>query len=247
MPVFRANGELHVFVHVPKCAGTTIEEHLVTRFGALGFIGASRAHSVSMQHLTWKQIIEILPTSWIAGSFAVVRHPLQRLVSAYNMRITQAKPPFPRETTITDFLDWVERRLPSVPSLLDNHLRPQVDFVGPDTKIFRFEEGLDGVIAHLDTSFGPRPDLPPLGHHDYRNPMTEGLFDISNELPEGVAGRVAELYAEDYARFGYGLAPTRPVKLRILKSSHSRPLRRTMFRVRSRIRLTAQQSGPGDA
>lgn len=235
MPIFRVKGALHVFAHVPKCAGTTIEAHLAERFGPLGLIGTDTGLGVSLQHLTWDQVTAVLPETWIASSFAVVRHPLDRFVSGYNMRLSQAAPPFPREVTIADFLDWAEARLPAHPALLDNHLRPQVDFIGPETKLFRFEDGLAAVIADLDARFGPRPDLPPLGHHDYRDPETEMLFDVVDRLPDGVAERVAKLYAADYARFGYDRAPDRPVKLKVLKATHAKPLRRQAWRARARL------------
>jgi hypothetical protein len=238
MPIFRAGGEFHVFAHVPKCAGTTIEAHLAERFGLLGLIGTDTGLGVSLQHLTWAQVTAVLPETWIAGSFAVVRHPLDRFVSGYNMRLSEVRPPFPRETTITDFLDWAEARLPDYPGLLDNHLRPQVDFLGPGTRVFRFEDGLGGVIAGLDETFGARPDLSPLGRHDYRHPRTERLFEVVQTLPAGVADRVTRLYAADYARFDYDPSPERPVKLKVLKPEHVRSYRRTAWHVRSLVGRT---------
>ncbi len=245
MPIFRANGELHIFLHVPKCAGTTIEAHLSARFGQLGLIGMGPGRDVSLQHLTWDEIVSIFPQAWITESFAVVRHPVSRFVSAYNMRITQGKPPFPREISITDFLDWTECRLPKVPSLLDNHLRPQVDFVGPDTKIFRLEDGLDAVLAYLDEVCGSWPDAPPLGHVDFRDPAIECLFDSKSDLPAGVVERVAKLYAKDYEYFGYAFEPDSPVKLKTLKPEQARRFRRGVWLVRSMMRRLAIQAWPG--
>jgi hypothetical protein len=234
MPVFCSNGELHVFAHIPKCAGTTVEEHLAARFGTLGLIGTSSRYQVSLQHLTWREIVVLFPEAWIAGSFAVVRHPLDRLVSTYNMRIAQATPPFPREISIADFLDWVERRLPVTPNLLDNHLRPQVDFIGPRTRLFRLEDGLDAVVAYLDECFGESSDLPPLSHHDFRNTDTEAMFDVSPTLPPGVAERVARLYAADFDAFGYDPDPNRTVRLKKLKPELARKWRRIAWRARMR-------------
>jgi hypothetical protein len=232
MPVFIANGDLYVFAHVPKCAGTTVEEHLAARFGAVGLIGTSSRFKVSLQHLTWREIVALFPEHWIAGSFAVVRHPVDRLVSEFNMRIAQSVPPFPREISIADFLDWVERRLPSAPDLLDNHIRPQVDFIGPRTRLFRLEDGLDAVIAHLDELFGTCSELPPLGHHDSRNPGTEAMFEVSSTLPQGVAERVAQLYEADFDAFGYDPDANRTVRLKILKPELARNWRRTVWRGR---------------
>jgi hypothetical protein len=237
MPIFRVRNSLYVFAHVPKCAGTTIEAHLADRFGPLGLIGTDSEIGVSFQHLTWAQIEAVLPRSWISGSFAVVRHPFDRFVSSYNMRVSQAHPPFPRETSIADFLDWVEARLPFHPGLLDNHLRPQVDFIGPETRLFRFEDRLDAVIDHLDECFGARPDLPPLGHYDYRDPETEKLFDILERLPSTIAGRLARLYANDFDRFGYDPSPNRLVHLKVLKQEYAKLTSRIAWRARTRFGL----------
>lgn len=242
MPLFRANNELHYFAHVPKCAGTTIEAHLVNRFGPLGLFGTEKGFGVSLQHLTWAQVISVFPESWIDRSFAVVRHPLTRFVSAYNMRLSQANPPFPREVTITDFLDWAEVRLPDHPGLLDNHLRPQVDFMGHETRVFRLEEGLDAVVADLDRTFGPQPDLPPIGHHDFHDPETEKLLDVTDRLPAGVAERVARIYAVDYARFGYN-AVSVPVKLKVLKPELVNVIRRQTWRMRARLAQAIARRG----
>jgi hypothetical protein len=151
------------------------------------------------------------------------------------MRIAQATPPFPREISITEFLDWVEWRLPLTPNLLDNHLRPQVDFIGPQTRLFRLEDGLDAVVAHLDELFGERCDLPPLGRHDFRNPDTDEMFDVSSSLPPGVAERIAMLYAADFDAFGYDPEPNRPVRLKTLKPELARNWRRIVWRSRMQL------------
>lgn len=235
MPIFRVDNELHFFAHVPKCAGTTIEAHLVDRFGPLGLFGTDTEFHVSLQHLTWAEVISLVPENWIASSFAVVRHPLARFLSAYNMRLSQIRPPFPRETTITDFLDWVELRLPAHPELLDNHLRSQVEFIATSTRVFRLEDGIDAVIAHLDESFGPALDLAPLAHHDFRVPETEHLFDVTYDLPERVVKRVARLYAADLAHLGYDTEPARPVKVKVLKPEYAHPFKRHAWRIRQSL------------
>ncbi|MBO6868000.1 MAG: sulfotransferase family 2 domain-containing protein [Thalassococcus sp.] len=235
MPIFQANNKLHFFAHVPKCAGTTIEAHLIERFGPLGMFGHSQGFNVSLQHLTWAQVTSVVPENWIASSFAVVRHPLTRFVSAYNMRLSQARPPFPREVTITDFLDWVEARLPTNPELLDNHFRPQVEFLGPKTRVFRLEDGLDAVIADLDQKFGSSPSLPPLGHFDFHVSETEGLFYSSEILPKRLIERVRILYAEDHLRFGYNPEPARSVTVKILKPTHARAYKRQAWRIRRHL------------
>lgn len=232
MPIFQAENELHYFGHVPKCAGTSIEAHLVHRFGPLAFLGAGRGFDISPQHFTWAQVTSMVPQAWIKSSFAVVRHPLSRFISAYNMRLMQVDPTFPREVTISDFLDWVEPRLPRYPSLLDNHLRPQVDFVGPNTRIFKLEEGLEPVVNYLDRTFGWQHDIPGLGHIDFVDEAIEQLVDFTDHLPNGVEDRVSELFAVDFQRFGYQAST--PVRLRVLKPHLAQPMKRSLWKIRTK-------------
>ncbi|WP_425074097.1 sulfotransferase family 2 domain-containing protein [Sagittula sp. S175] len=235
MPTFLANGGLHCFAHVPKCAGTTVEHHLAQRFGPLGMMGNHPLVPVSLQHLTWADLEAFCVPGQILSSFALVRHPLTRFVSTYNMRVAQVSPPFPRDVTLEDFADWVAARLPVSAMLLDNHLRPQVDFLGPDTRLFRLEDGLDPVIAWLDAQFGPCEAAAPLGHERHRPDETAALFDTVSEVPPRVLETVGRLYAADFERLGYDMATAPVQKVLRLKPGQARPVERTLWRLRAAL------------
>ena len=38
MPIFRHDGALYFFAHVPKCGGQSVEDYLSRRFGPLAFL-----------------------------------------------------------------------------------------------------------------------------------------------------------------------------------------------------------------
>ena len=157
MPIVRIGGELHFFAHVPKCAGTSVEQYLEARFGPLAFVNRQflsdpeprRWSKSSPQHIPLDAFRKLVPAAWIASSFAVVRHPVTRLVSAFTFQ-ANVEGLVPEDWTIDGFFDDWLRRGESEPFLYDGHLRPQSDLVPEKAAIFRLEDGLDGLITHLD-------------------------------------------------------------------------------------------------
>lgn len=224
MPAFRHDGRLYYFAHVPKCAGTTIERHLEERFGSLELLGPTSVRGVSPQHWTWPEAEAAFAPEEIVYSFAVVRHPVSRFVSEFNMRMAQVNPPFPREIGLSDFARWVESRLGKFPSLLDNHLRPQTDFLGPDTRIFRLEDGLDSVLAWLDSHFPGADPAVGLAHERHRPDATADLFEeVEQGLDQHVIARLQRIYARDFARLGYEAHDrSEGARVLVLKAEHAK-------------------------
>ncbi len=236
MPIFQTKIGIAYFAHIPKCAGTTIEAHLRRRFGPLGLIGDIPGWPTSLQHITWPELQILLPQPWIARSFAMTRHPLSRFVSSFNMRLTQIHPPFPRETGLSDFFNWTASRLPTRPDLLDNHLRPQMDFLGQETRCFPLEDGLDPLLSYLDATFGKWSDPEPIDHIDHRPTETAELFEIETAIPEHVIAGIAQIYEKDFKILGYDMTPTKLPSVLRLKPQYCKPLRRRAWLARSRLK-----------
>ena len=215
MPIFRIGGELHFYAHVPKCGGTSIEAYLTERFGPLGFLETGRFriplemrwNRTSGDHVPVEALYRLIPPDWLASSFAMVRHPVRRLISAFFFArdITHKLP------ISTDFNTWALdalSRVPHDPYLLEGHLRPQTALVPMDARIFRLEDGLDGIVAYLDglagNTDGPRQIAP-------KNVGTWRGNDADPVLTDKVLALVAQVYAEDFARFGYDAPATAKV------------------------------------
>ena len=212
MPFFRLRQQLIYFAHVPKCAGSSLEVYLQSRFGRLGF--RDQAHyrdpgtrwtRTSPQHVTAEDLDRLIPPRFFTQRFTVLRHPIPRLVSVFRFqrdwegRIAAA-------TGLTEWLEGLARARRGSSYKYDNHLRPMTAFVPEDCHVFRLEEGgLAQVIPWLDELQGktaaPR-EMPVLNTHG-------GLMAKRGTRPVAVAvtpedrARIAELYAEDFARFGY--------------------------------------------
>ncbi|MEQ8897464.1 MAG: sulfotransferase family 2 domain-containing protein [Roseovarius sp.] len=209
MPFFRIDRELHFFAHVPKCAGASVEVYLRKRFGEIAFANsqfynvpeAQRWTKSSPQHMDIEALGRLVPPGWITSSFAVVRHPVTRLRSAYDYQLTGEKT-VPEGMDINAwFLDWVAQR-DEMPFRYDNHPRPAADLVPPGATVFRLEDGLQGVVAHLDglagNSDGPRK-LP------HENKSRGGVSYAAGQAPlsDEALGVMEKVYATDFARFGY--------------------------------------------
>ncbi len=210
MPVFRIGDKLHYYAHVPKCGGSSVEAYLKARFGALAFLDtrfldvpeARRWTKSSPQHLPFDAFTRLIPADWLASSFAVVRHPVKRLVSAFQYQVEVEGTVSALWSIDEWFDDWLGRA-ETEPFLYDNHLCPQSAIVPADATVFRLEDGLDKIVPHLDAlagnTDGPRAIPAENVRKKGMSPDAERLKPSAETL-----ARVAAFYAEDFARFGYG-------------------------------------------
>jgi Sulfotransferase family len=209
MPLFRAANAIHLFAHVPKCGGASVEAYLRDRFGELGFLDTRRYDRpswamwtrTSPQHVPTAALARLIPSGWIASSFAIVRHPVDRLVSAYNHCI-DPQAVLPAGLSIEEWFEeflLISRRNPW---LYDGHLLPQTDLVPEDATWFRLEAGLEPVVAHLDRLAGDASGPRSIGHSRH-SAATTGLRKETRRLSPRLLARIEAHYAADFARFGY--------------------------------------------
>lgn len=160
MPIFKVAGKLCYFAHVPKCAGTSVEDYLSERFGQLAFLNrkynankAGEFRTSSPQHILASDLAGFFPMGFFDHSFAVVRHPIDRVVSAFHYHRD-------REHNIKSkvtFKEWVKRLEdfgPKSHQQFDNHFRPQTAFIPKKCRVFKMENGLDKVEGWLDEIAG---------------------------------------------------------------------------------------------
>ena len=215
MPIVRITGQLIYFAHVPKCAGTAIERYLQIRFGPLGFrnpqhllMPAIRRWSKSSpQHIDFDALQRLIPESFFAASFAVVRHPLDRIRSVflYQRDIEQKLDP---DTTFEDWLNALPGRMKRNRFYLDNHPRPMSDFIPDAAAVFRLEDGLDPVIAWLDDLAGDVGEPRAIERFNaYSQQLNRRKLEKGPEIQitPAVRQKVSEIYAADFKRFGYPL------------------------------------------
>lgn len=163
MPFVIQSGKSVLFVHIPRTGGTSIEAWM-RKLAPLKLHNFQTGPSmkVTPQHLT-RADVDCLLGDWPWDlAFAVVRNPYKRLESEYRYacrRQPQDDGSWPM------FSDWVEEQLSRAetdPCYNDNHFRPQSDFLGGDTKAWRFENQLHKAFASVAECLGiDRPEQLP--------------------------------------------------------------------------------------
>ena len=154
----------------------------------------------SPQHLHAALLRELIDLSRVDLCFMVVRDPIARFRSEYAMRQKD-----PSKTDAASVEAWAARvlgRYERNPYALDNHLRPQHEFLLPDTEVFRLEDGLDTMIDQPQRALRAR--------------RAQRGGPPAQEQPTGTASpaatsrsrrpwrrRLRELYAEDFRQFGF--------------------------------------------
>ncbi len=192
MPLVRLGDKLVFFAHVPKTGGSSIESWL----GQAGHV--SLRHKAPLegmgctpQHMHAALFEPLFKGAFLDASFAVLRDPVQRLVSEYRYRRGQVERKGKRQ--MPSFEAWVERAFrlyADNPYFLDNHIRPQAEFVSAGMQLFRFEGGLEPVTDWLEEL--AEVEGPELTH---KLPATGDTVDV----PEAMRAKITAFYAVDYA------------------------------------------------
>lgn len=212
MPIARIGSKLVYFAHVPKCAGSAVERYLEQRFGPLAFRDPAfyeqehgeRWTNSSPQHIPIKALTRLFPASFFDVSFAVIRHPVDRLASAFLYQ-REIEETIASDTSLEDWLEYMPTRRQETPFAFDNHTRPMSDFIPEDSLLFRLEDGLNPVVAWLDDfvgmAEGPREILP----FNVLNTRlaNEARPPVALKVDQSARDLIATLYHEDFERFGY--------------------------------------------
>lgn len=209
MPITRlSNGKLVFYAHVPKCAGSAVEDYLHARFGRLGMI--DRAFSMRSPDGAWTrsppqhmpEVVRraLLPDQLFDAIFATVRHPVRRLVSVFRFQ-KYVESRLPTYLKFERWLEGLDRTLLLEPYALDGHLRPMTEIVPQDARVFRVEDGLDSLVAWLDEMAGDATGPRRVGRSNVLSQRAPTADDVV--LTPALHTLIYRLYAADYARFGY--------------------------------------------
>ena len=144
----------------------------------------------------------------------MVRHPVKRLVSAFQFQVEVEGTVAPLWSVDEWFDDWLKRAA-AEPFLYDSHIRPMADLVPADAAVFRMEDGLDPIVGHLDWLAGNKDGERTIAPENVRRKAMPADAARLTPSPETLA-RIADYYAEDFRRFGYSID-------QIPKSAHAAP------------------------
>lgn len=207
MPIYIKEDKVVLFVHVPKAGGSTIERCFREAEWEEFYLhnpgdhpdALRRVHRCNPQHWHAKMIKPLFWNKRFDVSFMTVRHPMSRLCSEYGMRNTNAS-----VHDVDAFLQWMEdtfERHEKNPFVLDNHIRPQKEFLLEDARWFKLEEGLESIIQRVAEAL----DDAPLENHSVHSSRRGGKsFARMQDDPRVIDG-VRSFYAEDLEHFDYTL------------------------------------------
>lgn len=195
MPLLKCKSKLYYFAHIPKTGGSSVEF-------AMQQAGAKRAlhyHKkldyvrCNLQHMHAELFDVLVPPKFYRKGFCVTRHPIARLTSEYYWRDTLGH-------VKASFDDWVCNKINDYAEdnyILDNHFRPQHEFVGKKIQVFRFEDGMDAILKTISEITGL--SLDPSTHQ--RQSTNKVQLTWSPETRE----KAVSFYAKDFETFDYAV------------------------------------------
>jgi hypothetical protein len=200
MPLFMSEGRTVFFAHVPKAAGTSVEDYLIRRLGKPSFADSHKRQGVRgtglippASHLSAQDLAELLPPK-LDYCFAVVRDPVSRMQSEYRYQSGVSR------SSRFSFSTWLRVMLKALSMdrrVYENHIRPQTEMVPEGAEVFHLERGgIEEMIGRLDQVMGGERTDVALQHMNKRpsQPIELRKQDIT---------LIEEAYASDYERFGF--------------------------------------------
>jgi hypothetical protein len=192
-----------LFIHVPKTGGTAIE----TYFRGIGLAG----YFDPPTYMPVRPYLKVPPAHYDYGvlnrlykldalySFAVVRHPVRRMVSEYKWALEKSNATAKLAgMSFGDYLAFMFEQYRRDENVAAGHFKPQVRFVGDKvSKIFKYEAGLENIIAHVLKDVGLAFE------GQVRLPVVNHTAERKVEQSAEVIDLIREFYAEDFTAFGY--------------------------------------------
>jgi len=178
MPIFRNDDrKIVLFIHIPKCAGTSIENKLIEDGWGYDWLIFPAKHNVpdgvpcNPQHYH-KDLIDKYLDRDIDLEFTIIRNPLHRLLSEFTWEQPDLQNYLEKSGYDASFMEMFDKwaclkmsdflinethynsrkdlyfdKKMSFP--FDNHLRPQHYFIRPTTKVFKIEETKNKLLPFL--------------------------------------------------------------------------------------------------
>ena len=160
MPIYTKKNESILFIHIPKCGGSSFsdflirnkyQESLTVRGKAMKEIEFWKS---SPQHIHRDVLKKLLNFDKFDKIITIVRDPFERLKSEYYWLL---KSGIIKEKDITpgEWFDDLIVKYHNDKYIYDNHIRPQNEFLISESKLFKLEE--QGIKKALEYALNKSP------------------------------------------------------------------------------------------
>ena len=199
-----------VFIHIPKCAGTTIEKMLGTCTPMEYYDFKSRLagdQKKTPQHFTYLELKNDADINWENFYiFSVVRNPYSRFVSEYKYRkdlFTLTKRPEHDPSTFESFIEQLNMDVNERIKIFDGHLETQSSYlknesgaIASNIQIYNFEN----MIPCWEM-------LEEKTKVEYKNSIwskkSSDITPYQDFYTENTKTAIYNFYKEDFDNFGY--------------------------------------------
>lgn len=191
-----------IFIHIPKCAGTTIEKLLNMSTKECFY----EKKINSPQHFSWQELKEKISFDYSNYfKFSIIRNPYDRIISEYkwrNKNIGALKFNYDRYfTDINTYIENIEYFMYDFN--MDRHLYSQSFFlkdkddkISKDIEIFDFKN-LEPLWQKIeDITKIPRSLFPKANN-------TDSFFLTKNHISEENIKKIQKIYQEDFDNFKF--------------------------------------------
>ena len=192
-----------LFLHVPKCGGSSISE-LFRRMGfsiTLEMRGLPAQEClIAPQHQICENLKSILNFNKLNSVFIVTRNPYDRIVSEFNWQFRSVEP-----SDRPDINLWIIESLERASincSHADNHFRPAIDFLDEDIPchIFKLEDRIE-LIAEFFTEYNNSPET--LGIPNEKDSKNFNYTTAKTKLNNSSINAINTYYQHDFLAFDY--------------------------------------------
>lgn len=179
------------FCHVPRCAGRSIIKMMELGGWRVDYdlLGNNQRHATYFElRLKYKETKE-------PRSFAIVRHPMRRLESAFRENERASSP---NEM----FRIFEEMPIEKIYTAFNRRIRPAADFVLDNAEVMKLDAGFPQIHHELIM----RGWLPRRSK-DVHLGKTDGTPIDWTKAPAHIVDKIMQVYAQDFYHFEYQLFP----------------------------------------